>query len=44
MDSSVLQEDDLAEKNLDIWGGDAKGDAKAKKVMRGSTICRIVCN
>ena len=37
------QEDDSAEKNLDIWAGDGNGDTKAKKVTRGSLMHTSVC-
>jgi len=37
------QEDDSAEKNLDIWAGDGNGDTKAKKVTRGSLMHTNVC-
>ena len=34
LDLFRLQEEDSAEKNLDIWGGDAKGAALPKKGMK----------
>jgi nucleolar protein 53 len=40
---SFPQEDDSAEKNLDIWAGDGNGDTKAKKVMKGSLMPTNVC-
>jgi hypothetical protein len=34
LDLFALQEEDSTEPNLDIWGGDGKGDALPKKGMK----------
>lgn len=40
---SSPQEDDSAEKNLDIWAGVDKGDTKAKKVTTGYLMHTNIC-
>ncbi|XP_062230728.1 ribosome biogenesis protein NOP53 [Phragmites australis] len=39
-EKSVPMDDDSTEKNLDIWGGDCKGDTKAKK--RSTTTASVI--